>query len=279
MPAIEKHSVQGRDETFISCGMYSFTTSLQTAWQKIFDEFFEIENASSIIKTKVLDVSNFDILTDSNLLIGHTCGYPLMKTYLPYLAPLCVPMFKVPGVNQRHYCSFFITGKYNPINNLTDCANKIAAINGHDSNSGMNVLRHAITPLASRSCYFSEVIVTGGHWDSVIAVSESRADIAAIDCVTFALLKDHVPELIDSIKIIGESAETCGLPFVIPLANDSEATRKKLVQSLNTALERVDDVTKSNLHLDRFEMVKILDYEYILDIENESKQQGYPILC
>ncbi|MFT5502520.1 MAG: ABC-type phosphate/phosphonate transport system substrate-binding protein [Gammaproteobacteria bacterium] len=278
-PSTKLQSTPNDTGQYVSCGMYSFNSSLQVAWQTLFNEFFELENIPSTFRKELLDESNFKILTDPDLLLGHTCGYPLMETYQSYLAPVCVPVFSVPGVNNRHYCSFFITAKDSDIECLNDCKNRIAAINGPDSNSGMNVLRHAVGPLANQSCFFSDVLVSGGHWDSVIAVSESRADVAAIDCVTFALLKDHQPDLIDSVKIIGSSTETCGLPFVIPLANDDVATRQRMIDSLNTALSKLDHQTKSTLHLERFEPVSLSDYQFILDIEDAAIQKGYPVLC
>ena len=67
------------------------------------------------------------------------------------------------------------------------------ALNAHDSNTGMNLFRAAIAPIAGGAPFFRAVVVTGSHEASVAAVAEGRADLAAIDCVSFALLGTRPP--------------------------------------------------------------------------------------
>ncbi len=80
-----------------------------------------------------------------------------------------------------------------------------AALNGWDSNTGMNLFRAAVAPIARGAPFFRAVVVTGSHEASVTAVAEGRADLASIDCVSFALIERGRPELVERVAIVAES--------------------------------------------------------------------------
>ena len=62
--------------------------------------------------------------------------------------------------------------------------------------------------------FFRELVTTGSHQESVRCVAEGRADVAAIDCVTFALLRAHRPELLNGVAVFGRTPPLPGLPII-----------------------------------------------------------------
>ena len=124
---------------FITCGMYAFTDPLRNAWQALFDEFLKIYKQDQNVQDTIRFDSDFPVLRDPGLLIGHTCGYPLMRFLRDDLVPLCVPIFDLPGCQGKFYSSHIIVPAESNIQSLSDCKGLVAAINGRDSNSGMNV--------------------------------------------------------------------------------------------------------------------------------------------
>ena len=133
---------------FIACGMYAFTDELQLAWQKLFDAYHG--EAKLIELQQALRFESAEqTLRDPRLFFGHTCGYPLMKSLQHELVPICVPIFNAAGSEGKFYSSHFIVGVDSDIESLSDCYQRIAATNTSDSNSGMNLLRHAIAPLSN----------------------------------------------------------------------------------------------------------------------------------
>ena len=90
----------------------------------------------------------------------------------------------------------------------------VAAVNGWDSNTGMNLFRATIAPVAVRAPFFASVVVTGSHLASLEVVADGRADLAAIDCVTYGLVKRLRSGLIDRTAIIAGSPLSPGLPFI-----------------------------------------------------------------
>jgi ABC-type phosphate/phosphonate transport system substrate-binding protein len=267
-----------RSKQFIACGMYAFNNELQHAWQALFDQFRLLFDGGDQFDENLVFDSGESVLRDPGLFLGHTCGYPLMKHLQDAITPFCVPVFNVSGVEGNSYSSRFIVSADSDISSLADCAARIVAINNRDSNSGMNVLRHAIAKLNPESPFFASVVNSGGHLQSLTAVAEKRADVAAIDCVSFQLIEDRWPELTSRVRSIGNSIKTCGLPLVVPNSKLAASNTDRIVQVLNQALDQVDPEIRQRLHLKHFERASIDDYRSIVEVESFAVNAGYPEL-
>jgi len=79
---------------FIACGMYAFTDELRVAWQKLFDCYSSEFEAFAVDRNLIFESAK-EILRDSRLFVGHTCGYPLMHGLQDDLTPVCVPFPEV----------------------------------------------------------------------------------------------------------------------------------------------------------------------------------------
>jgi len=255
--------------------MYSFTEELQQAWQALFKEFRLLLDGGDQVDEKLVFDAAESVLRDPELFIGHTCGYPLMSHLQDAVTPFCVPVFNVTGVAGKLYSSRIIVAADADIDSLADCRNRIAAINNIDSNSGMNVLRHAIAKLDPDTPFFASVINSGAHLHSITAVAEGRADVAAIDCVSFQLIEDQWPQLTARVRSIGDSVKTCGLPLVLPNSNLASTNTREILAALNQALNQVDPWIKQRLHLSHFESVSLDDYQGILEVESFAIDAGY----
>ena len=214
----------------------------------------------------------------NGLVFGHTCGYPLMTRLKDRFAPFCMPVFDVPGTSGRRYSSRFIVSSDSDIRSIEQSRGRVAAVNTPDSNSGMNVLRHAVARHNTGGRFFSGILASGGHLYSLQAVARGEADIAAIDCVSYQLIEDHWPELANQVQTIGYSVESFGLPFVLPNSKIGDMGTGRMIERLNQALDSAGDAVRKRLHLSEFAAVDLSDYLGILDIENFAIAQGYPEL-
>ncbi len=260
---------------FIACGMYAPNDDIRNAWQALFDLFYPLLDLGSGLTRQLVFASDESVLRADNLIIGHTCGYPLMTRLRDALQPFCLPCFDLPGASGKFYSSQFIVPADSVIESLQQCRGKIVAINSSDSNSGMNVLRYALAKLGATPGYFSEVLISGGHLASVEAVASNRAQLAAIDCVTYQLIADQNPALISALRVIGHSEQTGGLPLVVPTSQYSAQVCASYVSALNQALTLLPAELRQKLHLARFESVGLDDYQSILELENFAIEAGY----
>ena len=268
-----------QNRLFVACGMYAFTDDLRDAWQQLFGHFFHLVNPTFELDRLLKFETGQAVLNDPSLWFGQTCGYPLITSLRDTLTPISVPIFDVDGCDHTSYSSLLIVSEDSEIKTLEDCQGLRAVINTSDSNSGMNVLRHAVAAFYQQGTFFAELQISGSHLQSLTEVANQRADIAAIDCVSYRFIEDAWPDLTARVRSIGFSAKTCGLPFVMPKSSAGNNNFEGITGSLNHALSMLDDNYRNDLHLKGFEQVDIGEYQGILDLEISAQEAGYPVLA
>jgi ABC-type phosphate/phosphonate transport system substrate-binding protein len=255
--------------------MYNVTPALDLEWREwLADVLRMVKPACRIVEP---DEELHGFWRRPNLLISQTCGYPLMHGLHEQVQLIATPRFDAPGCEGAHYSSVLVTRADAQFDTLAACRGARAAYNQDDSNSGMNVFRHAVAPLSSGGMFFSSVLRTGSHLGSLRAVAENRADVAAIDCVTFAFVCDEMPELARQVRRIGTTAPSPGLPLIASGTVPS-ATIEALREALNEALANQPERAK-RLRLQGFSVLPPSDYERIEQLENEARAVGYTRLA
>ena len=87
------------------------------------------------------------------------------------------------------------------------------AFNEPHSMSGRLALMADLQAAGQDLSIFSQLIETGGHRLSIRAVAEGRADVATIDCRSWALARRYEPAA-KGLSVVGWTASRPGLPFV-----------------------------------------------------------------
>jgi len=170
----------------------------------------------------------------ADLLLSQTCGFPLVE-FLPQVQLVGTFNYSAPGCNGPYYRSFLVVRAEDSHATLADFRGRTVAFNSTDSQSGFNSLRALIAPLAENGKFFGDKLETGGHRYSLAAVQQGRADIAAIDCVTLELLRRYVPQEVEGLSIIGETAAAPGLPLITSASSSPEvltALRQAVAQTI-----------------------------------------------
>lgn len=85
--------------------------------------------------------------------------------------------------------------------------------NGLDSMSGIIALTRDLASLGESLDIFAQRSQSGGHRASIVAVAQGRADVAAIDCESWALAQRFEPAARD-VAAVGWTARRKGLPFI-----------------------------------------------------------------
>ncbi len=90
------------------------------------------------------------------------------------------------------------------------------ALNSHDSMSGYLAVQRDLAALGEGLDLFVSHVETGGHRPSIEAVASGRADVAAIDCKTWALAQRY-DEPASALVVVGWTGRRKGLPFISAL--------------------------------------------------------------
>jgi ABC-type phosphate/phosphonate transport system substrate-binding protein len=215
---------------------------------------------------------------DPGLLLGQACGYPLMKLYSGAARIVATPLYTSPDCEGARHCSVFITNRKAGRRTLRDLRGSVCAVNSFDSNTGMNLLRAAIAPLAGGEAFFHSVVVTGSHLASLEAVADGRANLAAIDCVSFAHFHRFEAALVRNVAQIGRSAMTPAPPFITASETDDPTLAVLRAALVNVVADHRLDSVLAALSLAGFEVLPDADYEWTLRAEQAAAAAGYPEL-
>ncbi|WP_445663542.1 phosphate/phosphite/phosphonate ABC transporter substrate-binding protein [Enterobacter soli] len=172
------------------------------------------------------------------LILSQTCGYPLVTQLLDVQVVGCFH-YTAPGCESFYYRSVLVVREEDKQQTFADFRDRTVVCNSTDSQSGYNVLMKRVTPLAVNGRFFSRVVLSGSHRQSLIDVKRGEGDIAAIDCVTWALLQRHEPVLLDGLAIIDQSPLAPGLPLITAgeTSPDTLAALREALRTLVSAAE------------------------------------------
>jgi ABC-type phosphate/phosphonate transport system substrate-binding protein len=213
--------------------------------------------------------------TQPDLLLSQTCGYPLTHELREKISLVATPCYSAEGCSGPNYCSVVIVHDDNRAAELSDLQGSSCAINNRNSQSGYNALRALVAPISSGGRFFSDVKVSGSHLNSIAMVHNREADVAAVDCVTYALLKRHRPSALTAIRTLCLTPHAPALPYV-SRANAGSDLLQKIRRGLQAACS---DAALSNcretLMIREFQFLEASAYECIIEMETAAIEHGY----
>ncbi|HEX7853674.1 MAG TPA: PhnD/SsuA/transferrin family substrate-binding protein [Sphingobium sp.] len=219
-----------------------------------------------------------DDWTSPSLLLGQTCGYPLVTQLRETVQLVATPHYDAEGCEGPFHRAAIVVRRDDPARSLHGLRGKRAGVNGAHSNSGMNLFRAAIAAIADGPQFFGSVTITGSHVRSVSAILSGRVDVASIDAVTLALLRDRYPRHADEIRVLDWTAASPSLPLIT-----SAHSPHAIVTALRDELEDLPGdpdarATFGPQRITGFSTLQLADYRPILAIEQQAIERGYPVL-
>lgn len=262
----------------VALPMYNVSPAVREAYEALFDAVLDGLRAggwrgqAELVRDPVLP----ELWRHPDLLFGQTCGYPYMTQLQGQVQLIATPSYAMPGCSGSDYSSAIVVRSKGYITRLADARGRIAAANDRHSNSGMNVLRHAVAPLAIDGRFFGSVTWSGSHYASLGLVRDGDADIAAVDCVTFAYLQQEKPAWLEGLSVLQYSAASPGLPMIAGQHIPAELLLqlRKILLTPHAGLAQLMRV----LHIRAFEHRPHGDYDRILQLEREAQAVAYAIL-
>ncbi len=161
----------------------------------------------------------WDIWLDPGLVLAQTCGYPFRARLHGKVTLIGTPDFAVPGCAPGYYRSVFVVSADDPRSDLGAFAPARFAYNEPLSQSGWAAPR---THAQSLGITLTPALETGAHRLSALAVAQGRADIAAIDAVTWRFLQRDDPGM-SALRVLAQTDPTPGLPYIAAAGADAAA--------------------------------------------------------
>ena len=217
--------------------------------------------------------------TDPKLLVGQACAFPLAKYFPQRTRHVATPRYSAPGCHAGTYRSALLVRIDDPATTIADLRGRRCVINELHSNSGMNLLRAAIAPIAGGPKFFESLRISSSHRHSVQAVAAGDADVCAVDCVTKAHLHRLYPsEGIGLLRVLAWTAATASLP-IIAAATATDATVAGIRAALSAlTLDPAFDEFRRELFLEGFDLAPVGEYSEPMQLECDAARWGYPHL-
>ena len=212
------------------------------------------------------------------LLLGQGCEYPLAKSFSERVRPVATPRYTAPGCEGARYRSAIVVRGDDPARSLADLRGRRCVINETDSNSGMNLLRAAVAPLAGGAAFFGSVQRSGAHRRSVLMVAEGQADVAAIDCVSFAHFA-RLDAVARALRVLAWTDGSPSLPYITARTTDSVTLAALRASLADVASDPALAPLRARLLLDGFDLSPAGDYAEVLTLERRAGEQGYAVLA
>lgn len=214
-----------------------------------------------------------------NLLLSQTCGYPFVDDLAGKVQLIGCFQYDAPGCEGITCQSALIARDEHAALALAEFRGSRAAFNVANSQSGYNAFRAQFAPLSQHGKFFSTTLETGGHRLSVDAVRTGLADIASIDCVTYAGLQRHSPEAVQGLHVVGYTDSYAGLPLIT-----SANTPARELQTMQTVLASLFSnplaaPALSDLGMVGFATPPAQIYQRCIEMRESAIALGYPHLA
>jgi len=180
------------------------------------------------------------------LLFGQTCWGPMELGLARHVQVIAQPNYDAfEGGQGELYSSALVMSADGgpPVASPTDgkalipidlLRGKRFTFNNPDSMSGLIGLTRDLEAMGESLDIFASRSESGGHRSSIVAVAEGRADVAAIDCESWALAQRFEPAA-RGVKVVGWTARRKGLPYI-----SARTTPEKIIGAMREAVAAVE---------------------------------------
>lgn len=215
---------------------------------------------------------------EPDLLISQACGYPLVTMLAGKVQLVGTFAYDAPGVQGIACRSQLICRATDSRTTLQAFAGSTLAFNDTISQSGYNALRALISNTTTARPFFADRLVTGAHYNSMDAVRQGHADMAAVDAVSWAHWQRSHSALAAELKVFGETEAYPGLPLIT-----AQQTPPALLNALRNSLQTIAGdpayaAVCAPLLISGFTVTRLADYQVCIDMQKQAIAQALPWL-
>ncbi len=194
----------------------------------------------------------WEIWQAPELLVAQTCGYLFRSRLHPDVTLIGTPDYGIEGCGPGFYCSVFVARSDDPRADLPAFDGSALAYNDALSQSGWAAPQNHAARLGLR---FPAGLKTGAHRATMQAIADGRADLGALDAVTWRHLQRLDP-MAQSLRVVARTAATPGLPLITAQAELAEC----LFGIITSAIAVLPASTREMLGLRGLVRIPIEDY-------------------
>lgn len=183
----------------------------------------------------------WEIWRSPDLFLAQTCGLPFRARLQGTVTLVATPDYGLPGCPPGYYNSVLVLRQNDPARHISAFEGRRLAYNEALSQSGW------AAPMGYGAAFdvaFGDYLQTGAHVASARAVAEGRADIAAIDALTWEMIRRY-DRFAPGLRELDRTEPTPALPYVTAAGRDPAPLRA----ALHAAIMALEDRHRACLGL------------------------------
>lgn len=209
------------------------------------------------------DADEFEVWRDPDLVLSQTCGMPYRMWLHKDVTLIGTPDFGVQGCPPGYYNSAIVVRADDPREELAEFAEAKFTYNQTFSQSGYAAPYAQTKPLGF---WFADRTQSHGHTNSARAVAEGRADIAALDTVSWRLIARYEP-FAARLRVLEYTEPTPGLPYIAAAGADQKA----MFEAVSEAIAALNDADRAALGFNGLIEIPKADYLAIANPPDDAR--------
>lgn len=188
-----------------------------------------------------------------DLVLSQTCGFPYRARLHGTVQLVGTPDNRLAGCAPGEYYSVFVARADDEREDVSSFATARFAFNEPLSQSGWAApanFAHA------RGFAFDNTVRTGGHAHSAKAVAEGRADLAALDALSWRHMQRY-DGFASKLRVVARTEPTPTLPYITASGRDAKAIRA----AVSEAIDALSDADRETLSI--YGLVNIPSERYL----------------
>jgi ABC-type phosphate/phosphonate transport system substrate-binding protein len=198
------------------------------------------------------DAEEFFVWKHPDLVLSQTCGMPYRTWLHDQVALVGTPDYGVTDCPPGYYRSALVVRAEDSRQTAEEFRGAVFAYNESFSQSGYAAPYWHLRP---RGVWFENRLHTWQHLASARAVAEGRADIAALDAVTWRLMSQY-DAFAAGLRVLEWTAPTPGLPLITARGNDARA----IFDAVKQAIAQLGEADRTALGLKGIVKIDAADY-------------------
>ncbi|MFW5680843.1 MAG: PhnD/SsuA/transferrin family substrate-binding protein [Pseudomonadota bacterium] len=199
--------------------------------------------------------------THPALLLGQIDAYRFAQVFPHCLAPVAAPHYDAPGCHGPDYRAVIVVRDDDRARAWTALEQRVAAVEGLDRLGSWRLFKAFVAGAADPAAFFGRVMISGGPVESLALVRSKVADYAILDCVSWAVVREHQPAVARGLRVVAETDPGLAPPFVSSLMRDCDE-RRTIYAALEAVLSNPAHAElRAKLRLKTIEPAEALDYE------------------
>ena len=175
------------------------------------------------------EAEEFNVWQHPELVLSQTCGMPYRIWLHDRVALVGTPDFNLQDCPPGYYRSAIIVRADDPRKHIEEFRDAVFAYNQTFSQSGYAAPYWHVIP---EGFWFENRLHTGQHLISARAVAENRADIAALDGVSWRFMQEY-EQFASALRVLQWTSPTPGLPLITAKSADPQKIFGAVERAIN----------------------------------------------